>query len=94
MRKVWAYFDGWRTPDGSRWPVTYRGDDAARPARLRAIGVRAFPALVYAHKPGMAQWLNDWAADFAGATPDCLQTFTFYPEPGVDAYVARALEAG
>ncbi len=93
LRKVWAYFDRWATGDGGGWPIAYREDEASRIARLRAMGVRAFPALSYPHKPGMAAWLNDWAADFAARTPDSVASATFYPEPEADAYVAAALEA-
>ena len=57
---------------------------------MRAFGVRAFTSLVYPHKPDMAAWLNQWAAQFAATTPDCLSTATFYPEPGVDGYVTAA----
>jgi predicted TIM-barrel fold metal-dependent hydrolase len=42
----------------------------------------------------MAASLNDWAAGFAARTPDCLQTATFYPEPGAAAYVERAITGG
>jgi predicted TIM-barrel fold metal-dependent hydrolase len=42
----------------------------------------------------MAQWLNDWAADFAARTPDCLHSATFFPEPGAGEYVDRAVRAG
>jgi uncharacterized protein len=88
MDKVWAFFDG------VDWPIAYREPAAARVERLAALGVRAHPALCYPHKPGMAQWLNAWAAGFAAATPACVHSATFFPEPGVDAYVAEALEAG
>lgn len=91
LRKVWAYFEALDVP---AWPITYREDDDRRAARLRALRVRAFPALSYAHRPGMAEWLNGWAARFAAATPGCLRSGTFFPEPGVDRYVAEALEAG
>jgi predicted TIM-barrel fold metal-dependent hydrolase len=50
--------------------------------------------MLYPHKPAMAAWLNSWAADFAARTPDCLHTATFFPEPGVEGYVRRALEQG
>ena len=93
MRKVWAFFDDARNY-GRTWPVTYRYDDAKRLAVLREMGVRAFPALVYPHKPGMAQWLNGWALDFAARTPGCVPTATFYPEPDAAAYVRAALDAG
>ena len=32
---------------------------------LRALGVRRFSALSYAHKPGVATFLNDWSRAFA-----------------------------
>jgi uncharacterized protein len=91
LRKVWAYFD--RLAEVS-WPIVYREQDAPRVARLRALGVRAFPALSYAHRPGMAEWLNGWAASFAAMNPCCLRSATFFPEPGADRYVAAALEDG
>jgi hypothetical protein len=91
LAKVWAYFDALGE---DAWPIVYREDDATRLARLRRWGVRAFPSLSYAHKPGMAEWLNGWSAGFAAATPECLRSATFFPEPGVDRYVAEALEGG
>ncbi len=94
MDKVWAYFDAAGPLVGTPWPIAYRTGEADRLARLRAMGVRAFPSLVYPHKPGMAAWLNDWAAGFAGAQPDVVRTATFFPEPGAAAYVADALAGG
>jgi uncharacterized protein len=94
LRKVWAYFDQADTHYGMRWPVRYRYPEAERLAVLRALGVVAFAPLVYPHKPGMAEWLNDWVAEFADRTPDAVRTATLYPEPGVTDYVARALENG
>ena len=49
---------------------------------LRGFGVRAFTSLVYPHKPAMAAWLNQWAAQFAARHPGLPATATFYPEPG------------
>lgn len=94
QRKVWRHFDHVRLPDGSPWPIHYRHDQATRVRILGEFGVLAFPSLLYPHKPGMAAWLNAWAADFATATDGCLRTATFFPEPEADRYVAEALEAG
>lgn len=94
MDKVWAYFDAAGPLVGRPWPITYRTDEQDRLDRLRALGLRAFPSLVYPHKPGMAGWLNAWAADFAACHPDVLQTATFYPEPEAPAYVRDALAGG
>nr|WP_203643166.1 amidohydrolase family protein [Streptomyces sp. SID14478] len=94
LRKVWAYFDAAGPLVGSEWPITYREEEEQRLARLREFGVVAFTSMLYPHKAGMAEWLNGWAADFAARTPDCLHTATFFPEPGAEAYVRRAIEAG
>jgi uncharacterized protein len=94
LDKVWAYFDAAGPLTGSPWPITYRTEEDDRLARLRALGVRAFPSLVYPHKPAMAAWLNAWAADFAARHDDVVPTATFFPEPGAAAYVGEALAAG
>lgn len=94
MDAVWGYFDQAEKHYGVAWPVTYRTSVGERLATLDALGVRAFPALVYPHKPGMAAWLSEWARDFAARTPGCVPSGTFYPEPGAAAYVKEALEAG
>lgn len=94
MRKVWAYFDAAGPLIARDWPITYRDDAQVRLKTLRGFGVRAFTALVYPHRPDMGAWLNEWTAEFAERTPDCLPTATFYPEPGVDSYVEAAIERG
>jgi hypothetical protein len=95
LHKVWEYFDALGPlAGGFQWPITYRHEEAERTALLRGFGVRAFTAMLYPHKPGMARWLNGWAADFARRTPDCLHTATLYPEPDVGTYVRAAVEAG
>lgn len=94
LDKVWAYFDAAGPLIGTAWPIAYRTNEADRLARLRALGVRAFPSLVYPHRPGMAAWLNAWAADFAADHPDVLRTATFHPEPDAARYVRQALDGG
>lgn len=94
LRKVWAYFDAAGPLVGTEWPIRYRWDDEARVAHLRRLGVRAFSALAYPHRPGMAESLNGWTLDFAARTPGCLPSATFFPEPVAARYVADALAAG
>ena len=74
MDAVWRYFDEGERHYGTAWPVHYRGSETERVDTLRALGVRAFPALVYPHKPGMAESLSEWAMAFAGAVPECVPT--------------------
>ncbi|WP_033252738.1 amidohydrolase family protein [Kitasatospora phosalacinea] len=95
LRKVWEYFDANGPLIGARgWPIAYRHGEAERTALLREFGVWAFTAMLYPHKPGMARWLNGWAAGFAARTPDCLHTATLFPEDGVAGYVREALDGG
>ncbi len=93
LTKVQAYFDHFDEA-GLSWSPRYRDEEDGRLARLREFGVRRFSALLYPHRPDMAKWLNDWGADFAARTPDCLHTATFFAEESAPAYVAEALEAG
>ncbi|GAB3590066.1 amidohydrolase family protein [Angustibacter peucedani] len=94
LRKVWAYFDAAREHYGTDWPVHYRGTEAERLETLQALGVTTFAPLVYAHKPGMARWLTEWAVDFGRRTPGAVPTATIYPEPDVATYLTAALDAG
>ncbi|WP_114203775.1 amidohydrolase family protein [Janibacter anophelis] len=94
LDKVWAYFDSAGPLIGRAWPITYRTDEGERLATLRGLGVRAFTSLNYAHRPGMAAWLNDWSTGFAAEHADVLHSATFYPEPGAAEYTAAALDAG
>ncbi|OEV09872.1 amidohydrolase [Streptomyces nanshensis] len=94
LEKVWAYFDSGGPLVGRPWPIEYRYEEEQRLALLREFGVSAFTSMLYPHKPGMARWLNDWAADFAARTPDCLHTATFFAEPCAADDVAHAIDQG
>ncbi|WP_307853719.1 amidohydrolase family protein [Nocardioides palaemonis] len=89
MAKVRAQFDSAGPLIGRPWPLHYRDEDDALVEVLRSYGVRRFTALPYAHKPDMAEFLNDWAAGFAERVPEAAVCGTFFPEPGVAAYVAE-----
>lgn len=93
LSKVRAYFDHF-AEGGLSWKAFYKQDEAGRLALLRAFGVRRFTALLYPHRPDMAEWLNSWGAEFAARTPDCLRTATFFAEESAPRYVAEAIETG
>jgi hypothetical protein len=94
MSKVRAQFDAAGPLIGRPWPLHYRGDDDERVEQLRALGVRRFSALPYAHRPGIAAYLNAWAAELASVVPECLRSATFFPEEGVEEYVDTLVAAG
>jgi len=94
MTRVWEHFDATGPLLGRPWPINYRTSIEERLATLRDLGVRWHGALPYAHRPGIATYLNDWAAGFAEQTPGCLRCATFYPEPGVVDEVRRRIADG
>lgn len=90
--KIWDFFDRLAVEGyGVPWPIHYRSDDDARLATLQELGVRAVPSLTYAHKPGMADSLNDWCADFAARHPQVLRSATLYPDPGIAEQLRQAV---
>lgn len=94
QRAVYAVFDAAGPKIGREWPIRYRQDHAERVEILRAMGVRHFPTLPYAHKPGVAAYLNDWAAGFKRDVPESLWSATFYPEESAASYVGASIAAG
>lgn len=88
---VWSFFDGLDDPP---WPITYRAPEPDRRRTLAGLGVRRHTALAYAHRPGVAAWLNDHTLALAGEDERVIPSFTFYPEDGVGDYVDAALGRG
>jgi uncharacterized protein len=86
MRKIWDYFDR------HYWPVTYRQLPAGRLEWVRRNKIKRFTTLNYAHRPGMAAWLNEWTAEFCERTPEAIPCGTFYPEPSAAQDVRRCIE--
>jgi hypothetical protein len=94
LEKVWGVFDTAEQHYGQPWPIQYRMGEVERVAALRDLGLRGIPSLCYAHKPGMARWLNEWCTEFAARFPDAVHSATFYAEPGCGDDVRDALAAG
>ncbi|WP_370615806.1 amidohydrolase family protein [Mumia sp. Pv 4-285] len=94
MDKVWSYFDAVGPMTGREWPIRYRFPVEERVEYLGTLGVLRYSALPYAHKAGMSEFLNAWAAEFAAGNGNALRSATFYPEPEAGAYVRRAISDG
>ncbi|WP_235737751.1 amidohydrolase family protein [Nocardioides alcanivorans] len=92
--KVRAVFETAGPLIGRPWPIKYRGTDDELVATLEGFGVKRFSQLTYAHKPGMADFLNEWSVGFAQRFPAALRCGTFYPEPEAAEYVATRLAEG
>jgi predicted TIM-barrel fold metal-dependent hydrolase len=93
-RAVWAVFDSAGPKIGRPWPIRYRDTIEERVAQLRDFGVRRFPTHPYAHKPGVASYLNEWSRTFAETVPEVVRSATFYPEPEAAGYVPELIGDG
>jgi uncharacterized protein len=94
QRAVWAVFDRAGPKIGREWPIRYRQSHEERAEILRSFGVRRFSTLPYAHKPGIASFLNDWSREFAAEVPEVLWSATFFPEPEAATYVGELVTDG
>jgi uncharacterized protein len=93
-KAVWHVFDTAGPKIGREWPIRYRASHEDRVSLLREMGVRRFSTLPYAHKPGVAAYLNDWSRSFTADVPEALWSATFFPEEGVTSYVGALVDEG
>jgi predicted TIM-barrel fold metal-dependent hydrolase len=95
LDKVWDFFDHVTDQGLEPWGIRYRTTEPERAATLERLGVVAYPSLNYAHRPGMAAWLNRYSTRFAAEHSGvAVHSGTFYPEASAGADTAAALAAG
>lgn len=76
------------------WTFDHPSDREGIEARLRAAGVTRYVALPYAHKPGIADELNDWVLGRAGESEMAVPFATVHGDDDVGPVVRRAIEGG
>jgi hypothetical protein len=86
---VWRWFDRYG------WPIRYKLHTPQVVSFLLSRGVSRVVALHYAHKPGLARFLNAYVAEVARAEPRVLGLATVLPgEEGAAEILAEAFAAG
>lgn len=86
---VWRWFEQYG------WPIRYKLHTPQVVSFLLSRGVHRVVALHYAHKPGMARFLNAYVAEVARAEPRVLGLATVLPgEEGAAEILAEAFAAG
>jgi predicted TIM-barrel fold metal-dependent hydrolase len=86
---VWRWFDQYG------WPIRYKLHTPQVVSFLLSRGVHRVVALHYAHKPGMARFLNGYVAEVARAEPRVLGLATVLPgEEGAAEILAEAFALG
>jgi predicted TIM-barrel fold metal-dependent hydrolase len=76
---IWTFFE---TRGKGLWPIRYKLHGPALVAELRSLGVERFTTLVYAHKPGMADFLNDYVRQACEEEPALIGFGTIYAGDG------------
>lgn len=85
----------WRWFGEHGWPIRYQLHAREVMDFLCSRGVEHVVGLHYAHKPGMAEALNTWMAEFAATEPRLVPLATVLPgEPGALDVLRRGFEAG
>ncbi len=81
----------WRWFNEHAWRVAYPYYADEVLGFLDQAGVRRAMVLNYAHKPGMAEWLNGWTRELMTVWPQHLYLGAFHPEDPDPLAQARAL---
>jgi predicted TIM-barrel fold metal-dependent hydrolase len=85
----------WRWFEKYGWPIRYKLHTPEVVAFLLSRGVSRVVALAYAHKPGMARFLNQYMAEVVQAEPRVTGLATVLPgEEGAADILAEAFAAG
>lgn len=85
---VWSFFE---TQGRGLWSIPLKVHGAELAATLRGHGVERFTSLVYAHKPGMAAFLNDFIVHAAVEFPELIPFGTIYAGDGDTGATARLI---
>lgn len=88
FRAIWTYFE---TESRGLWKIRRKVWGTDLSDELSASGVERFTTLVYAHKPGLAAFLNDFVERSAATDPRLIPFGTVFAGDGSCAAVARSL---
>ncbi len=87
LRALWRWFDA------HAWEIAFRRSAEAALEALGDMGVARCASLVYAHRDGIAEGLNRYAAEMASANPMVTALGTVFPgETDADKIVKRAID--
>lgn len=88
FRAIWRYFE---QASVGLWSIRYRVFGAQHVETLRGYGIERFTTLVYAHKKGMADKLNDFVMRTAAEFPEAIAFGTLFAGDGEVKSRARRL---
>ncbi len=88
FQAIWRYFE---TPSHGLWKVKYKIHGEELVNELIGYGVKRITTLVYAHKPGLADYLNDFVYESASRYPELIPFGTVFAGDGRCEKVAKTI---
>jgi hypothetical protein len=88
FQAIWRYFE---TPSNGLWNIKYKLYGSRHVETLKREGVKRFTTLLYAHKPGLAGYLNDYIRESSDRFPELLPFGTVFAGDGQTEKVARKI---
>ncbi len=80
FKAIWKFFE---RPDENGnirgWPINYKLPNKELVQFLKAKNVKAFTTLNYAHKKGVAEYINKWTIDFCKEVNNAIPFGTVWP---------------
>lgn len=88
FRAIWRFFE---TSSSGLWKIRYRLAGEEHVQQLKSFGVERFTTLLYAHKKGLAPFLNDFISEWKDRETAVLPFGTIYAGDGDTGKTARDL---
>ena len=88
FQAIWRYFE---TPGHGLWKVKYKQVGKELINTLKAQSVERLTTLVYAHKPGVAEYLNNFVYQSVSQYPELLPFGTIFAGDGGCGKVAKTI---
>ena len=90
---IWAFFE-LKDPEGNvkGWPIKYKLPTEKLVEFLESKNVKAFTTLNYAHKNGVAKYINDWTVEFVKEHENAIPFGCIWPEPDMEDQVKQLFD--
>jgi len=88
FQAIWRYFE---TPGHGLWNIKYKVNNKQLIQTLSKEGVNRFTTLIYAHKQGLAEYLNNFIKESVDRFPELIPFGTVFAGDGKCARVAKKI---
>lgn len=94
FKAIWNFFE-LKDPQGNvqGWPINYKLSTQELVNFLESKNVKFFTSLNYAHKEGVAKYINEWTIDFVKKHDNCISFGCVWPgDEDKEEYIRKLFE--